>query len=287
MRFSQQRTRNLEYFLTAPIPKPFTHTHFSTQIIQALRKQVSQGAMTLQQAQERYTMIQASHPHAFPEQGVPQQLPPGFSGGPPAGNPQQQLAGLPQRPLASVNNQVFQRVIQSQDPSLARQFNMHTTQGQQPQHHQQQNGSGFNPGAGQSLNTPGMGLPQGQASLQSTFVQPSPSVPPANVQSSLPPSTSQAPPPPGQQVPGPSTNFTDLPLSQLRAIYAQMVHTWMEGEKNFQASNTSGGEGDLLRRQQLRVKLDTYKQRIQTLQEFINNKARARYVILSLLVDIL
>ena len=282
---SQQRACNLGYFLTAPIPKPFTHTHFSTQILQALRKQVLQGAMTPQQAQERFAMIQTAHPHAFPEQGVPQQLPPGFSGGPPAGNPQQQLAALSQRSLAS--NQMFQRVIQSQDPSLARQFNMHTAQGQQPQQHQQQNGSGFNPRAGQSLNTPGMGLPQGQASLQPSFVQPSPSVPPANVQSSLTPSTSQAPPPPGQQVPTSSTNFTDLPLPQLRAVYAQMIHTWMEGEKNLQAPNTSGGEGDLQRRQQLRLKLDTYKQRIHVLQEFINNKARARYVILSLLVDIL
>jgi len=43
----------------------------------------------------------------------------------PAGNPQQQLAALFQCPHTSVNNQVFQRVIQSQDPSLACQFNMH------------------------------------------------------------------------------------------------------------------------------------------------------------------
>ena len=233
-----------------------------------------QGAMTPQQAQERFAMIQAAHPHAFPEQGVPQQLPPGFSGGPPGGTPQQQLAALSQR---SINNQMFQRVIQSQsqDPTLARQFNMHLAQGQQPQQQQPQNGSGFNPRAGQNPNTPGMGLPQGQAPLQPSFVQASPSVPPANVQSSSTPSTSQVPPP-GQQGPAPSTNFADLPLPQLRTIYAQMIHTWMEGEKSLQASGTSGGEGDIQRRQQLRLKLDTYKQRVLALQEFINNKARAR-----------
>jgi hypothetical protein len=215
-------------------------------------------------------MMQA-RARSFPEQGVPQQLPPGFSGGPPGGTPQQQLTALSQRPLASINNQMFQRVIQSQDPSLARQFNMHPAQGQQPQQQpqQQQNGSGFNPRAGQNPNTSGMGLPQGQASLQQSFVQQSPSVPPANVQSSSTPSTSQVPPPPGQQGP---TNFADLPLTQLRTVYGQMLHTWVEGEKSLQASGTSGGDGDIQRR----IKLDNYKQRVTALQEFINNKARAR-----------
>jgi hypothetical protein len=105
---------------------------------------------------------------------------------------------------------------------------------------------------------------------------PSNTVPPADVQSSSTPSTSQVPPPPDQQGPAPSTNFADLPLPQLRTIYAQMIHTWMEGEKSFQASGTSG-QGDIQRRQQLRLKLDTdYKQRVLALQEFINNKARAR-----------
>ena len=145
----------------------------------------------------------------------------------------------------------------------------------------------FNPRAGQNLNTlqPRMGFPQGQVSLQPNFVQPSPSVPPADVQPSLMPSTSQALPL-GQRVPAPSTNFTDLPLPQLRVIYTQMVHTWMEGEKNFQTSNASGGEGDIQRRQQQRHKLDAYKQRVDALQEFIINKARARSVTLFLLVDI-
>ena len=104
---------------------------------------------------------------------------------------------------------------------------------------------------------------------------PSNTVPPGDVQSSSTPSTSQVPPPPGQQGRAPTT-IADLPLPQLRTIYAQMTHIWMDGEKTFQASGTSGGEGDIQRRQQLRLKLDTYKQRVLALQEFINNKARAR-----------
>jgi hypothetical protein len=62
-----------------------------------------------------------------------------------------------------------------------------------------------------------------------------------------------------------------------------MIHMWMEGEKNLQASGPSGGEGDIQRR----LKLDTYKRRILALQEFINNKARARWVMPSLLTDML
>jgi hypothetical protein len=49
----------------------------------------------------------------------------------------------------------------------------------------------------------------------------------------------------------------------------------MEGEKGLQASSTSGGQGDIQRQQQLRLKLDTYKQRALALQELINMKARA------------
>jgi hypothetical protein len=55
----------------------------------------------------------------------------------------------------------------------------------------------------------------------------SPSVPSANVQPSSTPSASQPPPPTGQQVPIPSANFADLPLSQLRVLYAQIKHTVM------------------------------------------------------------
>jgi hypothetical protein len=237
-----------------------------------------QGAMTQQEARERMAIMQASsQPQAFPEQGVPQQLQPGFpAGGMPGGTPQQQLTSLPQRPPASINNPMLQRVIQGQDPSQARQFSMLLAQGHQQQQQQQQNTSGFASRAGQSLNPPGVALPQGQASLQQSFVQPSPSVTPANVQSSSTPSSSQAPPPGGQQVPFPG-NFTDLSLPQLRVLHAQLYRYVIEGEKSLQASNTTGGESDI-QRQQLRAKIELYKQRTLALQEIM--KTRAKYVLL-------
>jgi hypothetical protein len=214
-------------------------------------------------------MVQASQAQAFPDQGVPQQLQPGFPAGVPGGNAQQQLASIPQRPQAAINNQMLQRVFQGQDPSQARQFGMLLAQGQQQQ--QQQNGSGFASRPGQNFNSPGVGLPQGQASLQQNFVQPSPSVPHANIQSSSTPSTSQAPPPAGQQ----AGNFADLSLQQLRHLHGQMMRFVIEGEKNFQASSATGGEGDI-QRQQFRTKLELYKQRLVVLQEIVNAKTRAR-----------
>jgi hypothetical protein len=62
----------------------------------------------------------------FPGAERSQQLPPGFNvGGMPSGTTQQQIAALSQRAQVSTNNQVnSKRVIQAQDPSLARQFNM-------------------------------------------------------------------------------------------------------------------------------------------------------------------
>jgi hypothetical protein len=53
-----------------------------------------------------------------------------------------------------------------------------------------------------------------------------------------------------------------------------MMRIVMEGERSFQASSTSGGESDI-QRQQLRAKLDLYKQRLHMLQEFIGVKTRA------------
>jgi hypothetical protein len=216
-------------------------------------------------------MVQASQAQAFPDQGVPQQLQPGFPAGVPGGSAQQQLASLPQRPQAAINNQMLQRVFQGQDPSQAR-FGMLLAQGQQQP--QQQNGSGFASRPGQNFNSPGVGLPQGQASLQQSFVQPSPSVPHASIQSSSTPSASQAPPSAGQQVPLPG-NFADLSLQQLRGLHGQMMRFVIEGEKNLQASSATGGEGDV-QRQQLRAKLDLYKQRLIVLQEIVNAKTRAR-----------
>jgi hypothetical protein len=220
-----------------------------TQLIQALRMKVIQGAMTQQQAREHLAMIQASTPHLFPGQGVPQLPPPGFpAGGMLSGTPVQQLATLPQleRPQSAINDQISP-FSQAQDPSHARQFSMLPAQYQQ----QQQNDSGLTCRVGQCLNPLGMGL-----------------------QSPLTPSASQPPPPNGQQVPIPCANFADLPLHQLRMIYAQIMRSVIEGEKNFQASSTSGGEGDI-QRQQFRAKLDAYKQRLLQLQEIINAKARA------------
>jgi len=214
--------------------------------------------MTQQQGCQRFTttrtQVPPHHIQFLPEQNFSQQM----------GN----------------QNSPLRLVVQLQDPSHAHQFGMLLPQGQQ-----QHNGPGFTSRMGQSLNHSGMGHPQGQVALQESFVQNSLSVPLTNIQFSSTPSTPQAHPPPGQQVPVPSTNFTGLPLPQLRTIYAQMIHTWMEGEKSLQASGTSGGEGEILRRQQLRLKFDTYKQRILALQEFINNKARTWWVKLSPLAD--
>jgi hypothetical protein len=213
--------------------------------------------MTQQQALERLSMMQASA-HPFQEQSVPQQLPPGFSAGAmPSGTTQQQMATL------------SQRAIQSQDPSQARQFSMLLPQGQQ-----QQNGTGLaSSRMGQSLNPPGIGLPQGAGSLQQNFIHPSPSVPHANAQTPSAPSASQPPPPGVQQVPSTSGNLASMPLPQLRALASQLLRIVMEGEKNLQATSGSG-EGDIQR--QLRAKVENNKRYLLALQEVINAKMRAR-----------
>ncbi len=255
---------------SSSFPKYFTHIHLLVQIILALRAQVQQGNMTQQQALDRLAMIQASSAHSFQEQRVPQQLPPGFNtGGVPSGTTQQQITALSQRAQVSANNQInpLQRVMQSQDPSHARQSNL-LLPGQQ-----QQNGSSIASRMGQNPNPSGMGLPQGPGSLQQNFIQPSPLVPHANPQSSTP-STFQPPQPGAQQVSGPSGNLGDVPLPQLRALYTQLGHVVTEGEKNLQAMSSSG-EGDT-QRQQLRTKVELNKQRLRALQEVITVKMRAR-----------
>jgi hypothetical protein len=257
---------------SSPFPKYFAHVHLLVQIILALRAQVQQGNMTQQQALERLAMMQASSGHSFQqEQRVPQQLPPGFNtGGVPSGTTQQQIAALSQRAQVSATNQInpLQRVMQPQDPSHARQFNM-LLPGQQ-----QQNGSGIASRLGQNLNPSGMGLSQGPGSLQQNFIQPSPSVPHANPQSSSTPSAFQPPQPGTQQVSGPSGNLADVSLPQLRALYTQLGHVVTEGEKNLQAMSSSG-EADA-QRQQLRTKVELNKQRIRALQEVMTVKMRAR-----------
>lgn len=244
------------------------------QIIIALRNQVQQGHMTHQQALDRLAMMQANA-HSFQEQSVPQHLPGGFNAGAmPSGTTQQQIAALSQRAQVSANNQInsLQRVIQAQDPSHSRQFNM-LLPGQQQQQ-QQQNGSGIASRMGQNLNSSGMGLPQAPGSLQQNFIQPSPSVPHANPQPSSTPLTSQISQPGAQQVSGPAGNLADVPLPQLRALSTQLLHVVMEGEKNLQATS-SPGEGDL-QRQQLRAKIELNKQRYHVLQAAIHSKLRAR-----------
>lgn len=223
----------------------------------------------MQQARERVAMMQASAPHSFQDQATPQQLPPGFpTGGLPSGAMQQQMALLSQRAQASTNNQMnpLQRMIQALEPSHARQFGMPLAQGQQ------QDGSGFATRVGQNGNPTGMGLSQGHGALQPSFVQPSTSVPPANVQPSAP-SASQVPPPGGQPVPGPS-NMAEMPLQQLVALFVQLRRAMGEGEKLLQTASNSG-DGDLQQRQ-LRSRIDGFKQRLIVVHDLIQAKSRAR-----------
>ena len=201
--------------------------------------------MAQQQGYQRTTLAPPHHIQVLPELDFPQQM-------------------------GNQNNHPLQLVVQLQDPSHARQFSLLLPQGQR----QHSGPPGFASHMGQNVNHSGLGYLQGQASLQQSFAQNSLSVPPADLQFSSAPSIPQVHPPPGQQVPVPS-NLADLSLQQLRSIYAHMIRTWMEGEKGIQASSTSGGQGDIQRQQQLRLKLDTYKQRALALQELINTKARA------------
>jgi hypothetical protein len=247
--------------------------HPLIQIILALRAQVQQGNMTHKQALDRLAIVQASSAHSFEERSAPQQLPPGFNaGGVPSGNAHRQMDILSQYAQVSSNNQIntLQRVIQAQDPSHARQFNMLL-----PGQLQQQNASGIASRMGQNLNPSGMGLPQGPGSLQQNFIQPSPSVPHANPQPSSTPSASQVPQPGAQQVSGPPGSIVDVPLPQLRALFTQLLHVVMEGEKNLQATSSSG-EGDIQQQQQLRAKIELNKQRLRALHEVINMKMMPR-----------
>jgi hypothetical protein len=227
--------------------------------------------MTHNQALDRLAIMQASSAHSFEERSAPQQLPPGFNaGGVPSGNAHQQMDTLSQHAQVSANNQIntLQRVIQAQDPSHAHQFNMF------PPDQQQQNGSGIASRMGQNINPSGIGFPRGPGSLQQHFIQSSPSVPHANPQPSSTPSASHIPEPGAQQVSGPPGTLADVPLPQLRALSTQLLHVVMEGEKNLQATSSSG-EGDI-QRQQLRAKIELNKQRLRALHEVINMKMMPR-----------
>lgn len=117
---------------------------------------------------------------AFQEQNAPQPIPSGFTAGGIVG-------GSAQQPPASHSMNALQRVIQAQDSLHARQLSMLVAQGQQPQ-------NGFASSIGQNFHPPGMGLRQGQGSMQPNFTPP-PSLPPANLHSSAAPPASQLIPP--------------------------------------------------------------------------------------------
>lgn len=142
------------------------------------------------------------------------------------------------------------------------------------QQQQQKNDSDLTSRASQILDPPGVGLPREQVPPEHSFVRPSPSVRAENVESSSTPFPQTL----GQRPPFPSIKISDLSLPQLRLLQAQVFRTLIVGEKALQASgaSTSGGEGDIQLRQQLRSKLDAHKQRSLALQEFIDAKARER-----------
>ncbi len=246
----------------------FAHIRFNAQFLQFLRNQVAQGLMTREQAQERLNMLRTSAAHGFQEQNVPQQIPSGFTtGGMAGGSAQQQMAALSQRSQAPASNPMnpFQRVMQAQQDSLhARQLNMLVAQGQQQQNN-------FASRVGQNHHPPGIGLPQGQGSLQQNFIQPSPSVPPANLQSSAAPSASQSTPQSVPQMHGLHKNFVEMPVPQLTNFYAQLMRAVEEGEKSFNAAGSTGGESDM-QRQALRAKLDSQKQLLINIRDLINLK---------------
>ena len=252
-------------------PRFFAHIRFQAQIIQILRNQVVQGLMTREQAQERLAMMRTTA-QAFQEQNAPQQIPSGFpAGGMAGGSSQQQLAAaFSQRPQPPGSNPMntLQRV---QDSLQARQLNMLVAQGQQPQ-------NSFASRVGQNLHPPGMGLPQGQGSLQQNFIQPSPSAPPANLQPSSTPSTSQPNPLGGpQQMQAIHKNFVEMPLPQLTGVYGQLARTVEEGERNLNAAGNTGGESDTQQRQALRTRLDGQKQLLIHIRDLINQR-RQGYV---------
>ena len=172
---------HLDSRLTSTI---FAHIRFQVQIIQILRNQVAQGLMTREQAQERLSLMWTTA-QAFQEQNAPQQIPSGFpAGGMAGGLAQQQLAAEFSQCTQAPGSNPMNTLQCVQDSLQARQLNMLVVQGQQPQ-------NSFASRVGQNLHPPGMGLPQGQGSLQQNSIQHSLSTPPANLQPSSVSSTSQ------------------------------------------------------------------------------------------------
>ncbi|KAI9512946.1 hypothetical protein F5148DRAFT_559685 [Russula earlei] len=202
--------------------------------------------MTPQQAQERFSMMRVSD---FQEQITPQQMSPRFPASTMSnGTTQQQMVAFSQRAQVSTNNQMN---------SLQR-------------NQQQQNSSGFGTCVGQNVGPSEMEFDRGPESLPQNFVQASPSVSPAGLQSSFPSSTSQVISAGEQQVPEPSDVFADMPIPQLRYMHFSIKRDVEEGENKLQTAVNSGRDDKLQRR--LRAKLDVNKQRLLALQEYIDTK---------------
>jgi hypothetical protein len=152
--------------------------------------------------------------------------------------------------------QQLPRAIQTQDALHRHQFNTHICQGPQLQ-----NDSGLTSRMSSNPNPLRMDPSQdsqGPGTMQEIF----PPVPYANVPSSSAPSASQPPPRPH--------SILDVPLPQLRALYTQLVHIIMEGEKALRSSS----EGDI--QLHIRAKLELNKSHLSALQEIIDVKVWAR-----------
>ncbi|KAI0261553.1 hypothetical protein BC834DRAFT_940755 [Gloeopeniophorella convolvens] len=247
------------------------------QLFQYLRNQIQQGLMTPDQARQRFQQAQANHARSFQDQNVTQPMQAGLpAGSMPANAAQQQIAALAaQRAQAAGNNQLhtmnpLQRAIQSQDPSHARQLNMIMAHNQQPP-----NGSTFASRVGQNLHPPGMGLPPGQqAPLSQGFVQPSPSVSAAALQTSPTPQTAQNSILGMQQILNNPQGLAQAQPAQLMSIYNQLMRSISDGEKLLTTAAAPTGDADAQRRNLFRVKLDGQRQFALRLQNLIKSKQR-------------
>ncbi|KAH9057859.1 hypothetical protein EDB87DRAFT_975753 [Lactarius vividus] len=230
-----------------------------------LRDQIMRNLMTHEKAQEHASVFQTSTSYAFQGLNIPQQISSGLAtGGMAGGYTRQQMAALSWRERAPASNprNSLQRGMQAQqDSRYARQLNT-AAQGQQ------QNGSASR--VGQNRHSHEMGLPRGQVSLQQNFIQPSPSVHSANIQSSVAPPASQPTPLGGAQVHGHHKNFAEMPVPQLSNVYDQLTRAVKDGEKNLNAAGA--GRRNDMRRRALRARLDSQKQLLINIRDLINLK---------------
>ncbi|KAH9006663.1 hypothetical protein EDB83DRAFT_729665 [Lactarius deliciosus] len=188
-------------------------------------------------------MFRTSASHAFQGLNIPQ-IPSEFATG--GSYAQPEMAALPRRSQAPASNPI--------DSLHARQSNMLVADGQQ-----QQNGFASR-----------VGPPQGQGPLQQNFIQPSPSVPPANLQFSVVPSASQPTPLVGTQMRGHHESFAEMPAPQLFNVYSQLVTVVEGGAKILNAAGT--GCGSDIQRQALRSRLDSQMQLLTNIRDLIISK---------------